>query len=776
MILKRIECIILFLTLILGAGGLVWAGDEVVITAANGATTNEVETDSARQLRIFKEALLRGASEQSRVDAAVELLHRGDKDAWQVLLQALISQDNGPARRAVCRGLIKSKAWGDIERSKKDFLEPLLSILVDYEGEDAKLAAEALNIFEYSEIGVRLQQLVRSDGLEKRVRLNVIEALKLWSDKEAISELIALVDDKDPEVAAAAEKALQEAFGIPDGTNKEDLKNIVRDLQRKRPIEIIRDLMAVQRERMAAQREQMRRLEAQRDQWQKLYLGVLDKEHEALADDAARGRMLVEKLASEFVPVKLWALGRVTGFAGAAPEGLRDRLIALVSDGDAKVRLETARVLSRKSALDPAARLLEQLKVEQDAEVALMIFDALGEACFFAFSPNSPVTVPVEVRDETLEFAGGYVVDADPAKAKNGAEVIRKLLVLGGVEESKAGGYLELVAGRYEQAKSNDTVLAGELLNVMARLCEPGSGSRVYAVSLFGQSFTEGLTAADNNALREAAVRGVINVDKAEALRLLKEGKFAEDSSAVIRKALMDLAGQIGGPSEIDWLVARLTVNGDSGSAWQAVLAILTRQDSVMVADWADKLAQTEPGGDRVRELLELAEKKAEAQKEDALLLTVRMKLIELYGQRNDYVRVIEYCTKLLGGQVGPEVKERVELTLLTAYLKSADFAKAGELVSVRLMEKKDLSSEEASVGRINSYLNSEEVGQEAKKALLDVLAAVKPQVLNCPKWTEQLKLWREQSAPQKEQEKEAETPVEANTPAEKPKADTVQN
>jgi CheY-like chemotaxis protein len=677
------------------------------------------------------------------VDAAVELLHRGDKDAWEVLLQGLISQDNPGARRAVCRGLIKSKAWSDIERSKQAFLEPRLGIIVDYEGEDTKLAAEALQIYEFSQISERLKQLVKPDGLEQRIRLNVIEALKLWSDKEAISELVNLVDDSDAVVAAAAEQALQEAFGIPTGTDREDLKSIVRDLQRKKPIEIIRDLMTVQRERMAVQREQMRQMEAERERWQKLYLGALDREYETMADDAARGKMLVEKLSSELVPVKLWALGKVSGYAGAAPEGLRARLIGLVSDDDRQVRIETARVLSKKSVLDPAAKLLEQLKVEQDKEAALMIFDALGEACFFAFSPGSPITLGVEIRDETLRFAGKYVVGEDSAGANKGADVIRKLLELGGIEEAMAYSYLELVAGRYEQAKSNEPALAGDLLNAMARLCAPSSGSRDFALKLFSQYFSEGLSASENTAIREAAVRGIINVDKVQALKVLKEGNFVKDSSAVIRKALTDLAGQVGGAEELDWLVGRLSSNGNGSSVWEAMVAILTREDVAVVSQWASKLAEIEPGSERVREVLELAEKKAQAKKDDALLLDVQMKLVELHGQREDYGRVIEYCNRLLGGQVKEQVRQRIEIVLLTAYLRSADFAKAGEMVGQRLVEKKDLGSDDFLIGAVNSYMSSEESSVEAKKALFGALAGQKHEGLECPKWTTQIALWR---------------------------------
>ena len=79
--------------------------------------------------------------------------------------------------------------------------------------------------------------------------------------------------------------------------------------------------------------------------------------------------------------------------------------MSLVSDEDRHVRLETAKVLYRMSDRNPGAKLLAQIKVEEYEDVRLAIFEALGEACYFAFSEGSKIELDASVRDETLEFA-----------------------------------------------------------------------------------------------------------------------------------------------------------------------------------------------------------------------------------------------------------------------------------------------------------------------------------------------------------------------------------
>jgi len=675
--------------------GEVCAAGEAV--AAANALNNEPKANAARQLRIYKDALFQGTSEQSRQDAAIELLLSDDNESRKILLEALTSRDNTGARQAVCRGLISCRALGAVIRNRNDFREGLVGILVD-EGElDAQLAAEAMLIFKYREISSRLEKLARSGEVERRIRLNVVYALEIRPDKEAMSELIRLLDDADVEIAGAAERALQDSFGIPVGTDKEVWQKILEDLQRKSPNEI-------RRERLLQQETRMRKLQAERDLWQGLYLAGLDKEYEGI-DETARGALLFERLGSELTAVKLWALDRVSRrSAGTSlPAEFGARLIGLISDEDSGVRLATARVLSKMSALNPAQKLLEQFGVEKYDDVRLAIFEALGEACYYAFSPGSEIELSGEVRNETLELAARYIIEKDGRKAKKGAEVIRKLLELPGLEAARAQKYLGLIAGRGEQAKSEDGPLRSELLGIMATLCGRGSYYRVAASKLFEEAFLEGLRVDEDDGVREAAVAGLVNINGAKALVLFKERGLSDDDSSTIREAVIELAGRAGKQEDVGWLAEKVDSNGEGQLAQEAIGTILGRQKAAVVADWAEQLAWDGAGSEQVRALFEVAEKKADSEKAVEVLWSVREALVEIYLESND------------AGQVG-------------------------RVMSARLSEQ-DIVAEDALVEQIDAYLVSDEVEPVAKETLIVVLEGIESG--ERPRWSEQVKIWR---------------------------------
>jgi len=675
--------------------GEVCAAGEAV--AAANALNNEPKANAARQLRIYKDALFQGTSEQSRQDAAIELLLSDDNESRKILLEALTSRDNTGARQAVCRGLISCRALGAVIRNRNDFREGLVGILVD-EGElDAQLAAEAMLIFKYREISSRLEKLARSGEVERRIRLNVVYALEIRPDKEAMSELIRLLDDADVEIAGAAERALQDSFGIPVGTDKEVWQKILEDLQRKSPNEI-------RRERLLQQETRMRKLQAERDLWQGLYLAGLDKEYEGI-DETARGALLFERLGSELTAVKLWALDRVSRrSAGTSlPAEFGARLIGLISDEDSGVRLATARVLSKMSALNPAQKLLEQFGVEKYDDVRLAIFEALGEACYYAFSPGSEIELSGEVRNETLELAARYIIEKDGRKAKKGAEVIRKLLELPGLESARAQKYLGLIAGRGEQAKSEDGPLRSELLGIMATLCGRGSYYRVAASKLFEEAFLEGLRVDEDDGVREAAVAGLVNINGAKALALFKERGLSDDDSSTIREAVIELAGRAGKQEDVGWLAEKVDSNGEGQLAQEAIGTILGRQKAAVVADWAEQLAWDGAGSEQVRALFEVAEKKADSEKAVEVLWSVREALVEIYLESND------------AGQVG-------------------------RVMSARLSEQ-DIVAEDALVEQIDAYLVSDEVEPVAKETLIVVLEGI--EAGERPRWSEQVKIWR---------------------------------
>lgn len=701
--LKVFGAVIAACIALLGALGVVCAANQggPVAAVVNGATS-----DSARQLRINKEMLLHGSDAEMRVDAAVELLVRGDRESVGVLLEALVSKDNAAGRSAVCRGLVKSRAWADKIPSRKEFKAPLLGMLVDEEGADARLAGEALLIFEFAEVSPDLKRYARSEELDRYVRLNAIYALKLWSDKEAISELLDLVDDADEVVASAAQKALQESFGIPEGVDREMLKGIVDDLMWKRPIEIIRDLMVVQRERMAEQQQQMARLKEQMDRWKQRYLAVLDGEYE-FADEAGKAAILGDKLGSDLGPVRVWALGKVLHYSGGISADLRGRLLGLISDDDRSVRLETAKVLLNMSALNPGDRLLEQLKTEKDPEVALAILGALGEACYYAFSAGSEIELSPAVRDQTLLIARDYLASDDQGKVRAGAEVIGKLVELKGLDEDQTARYLDLLTARYERAEGDGESVRVRLVNVMARLCGPKSSCRGIAGKRFVKIFRGGIDDGGDDGVRLGSAQGLVNINRSEALSEFKERGLADDAAGSVRKLVIELAGDVGDSRDLDWLSGKLGSNGDSAPAWEAMKLILSRQSGQAMFEWAGRIAESGINGQRERVLLELAEKKATADKDSVLVADARDRLMEVY-------------------------------------LGAGDSEKVAHLVG-RCLREQDLGLDDSLAVRIDGYLGSEETRGEQKTGLLKALGDIEVDTTTGerPKWIEVVRQWQ---------------------------------
>ncbi|MCK5564187.1 MAG: hypothetical protein KAJ07_02990 [Planctomycetes bacterium] len=662
------------------------------------------EDNAARELRIYKDTLLHGVSEQIQTDTVITLLVRGDRESKAILIEALVSRDNVNARRAVCRGLIQSVALGDTIGSRKEFLEPLIGLLVDTEGVDAKLAAEALLVFKYRDLRQKLTRLVKTSELDRRIRLNVVYALQLRSDPDAISDIINLIDDPDGEISQAAEKALQEAFGIPIGADKQVWRQILKDLQQKSPNEIRRD-------RLLQQERRVRSLQAQRDTWRNLYLGSLDNEYES-ADESARGKFLTDKISSGYTEVKLWALDKTSNTSSGTvlPEDFRPKLLGLISDADRSVRLETVKVLSKMSELNPAEQLLAQFKVEEPGAVRLVMLETLGEACYYAFSPGSNITLDVAVKDETLEFAKFYMGSDDPQEARVGAEVLRKLLELNGLKKVRVENYLKLILKRYDKARLANSDLRYDLLSVMARLCSQAGSFEERAEIIFKKSFVEGLDDVDSAHVREASAIGLSNINKAEAFRMLKEKGLGTDENETVRMYVIELAAETGKAGDIGWLSEKPGFNGEGEAAYKSIVEILRRQNAGVVEDWARKFAAGDRSTEQVTELYEIALRKAQGPKDATIRSNARRYLLDVYLKDN------------------PE--------------------KAVQIVADALKES-DAAVQEPLFVTLTAYLDSKNVEQAAKLTLLESLSNI--EITDRPGWAAMLEGWKKQYAPKPE-------------------------
>lgn len=696
------------------------------------------EAELGMQLKINRDALFKGSTERIRIDAASVILFTEDPLARKILLDALKQSENVAARVAVCKALSQARTEQKPIRNKEDFIQPLFDILSTETNDSAKLAAEALLVFDYEQIAKRLEDVGTNTSLPVQVRLNAIYALRLQPDMKAIFKLIDLLDDPEGQVAAEAENALR-LLGTPIGKDAEARKQIRTELKRKGRDEFFRDLLI-------RQEAKMRELKAEKERWQERYLSALNKIFDGIGTDAAKGKFLVEQLTGTEVMVKLWALEKISqwrvGTRSELPTNeLGPILLGLISDQDRNIRLKTAKLLSLMGELNSAEKLLVQLKVEQDDEVKMELFVALGGACYYAFLPGSGINIGPEVKKQTLELASVYLSERDLKKAQKGAEVIKRLLEQDGLASGEVTRYLGLLAERYKRQETEaNAALRGEMLSTMAGLCAK-SVYKAEAIRLFRPLFEESLP-DQTDLVREAAVNGLVYIDKTRALKILRKD-FINDNSAVVRAKLIELAGEVGGQDDLTWLAEKIGPTAEGELAWQAMLKIFRGSDAAVLAKWIDRFdsADTTAGlsDEQKVSFLEIAERKAVGEGKTDLIKKVREKLAFLFKKRGEFERAAEYWGMIREVATTPEEKEAILTELLEVYLRWPNVEATTSLVRNCLLEK-DLGPDNAIVLSIDNYFAKPPATTDPN-AILKALVSINV-YLDRPMWREQIEQW----------------------------------
>ncbi|MFH1369991.1 MAG: hypothetical protein ABII09_01700 [Planctomycetota bacterium] len=708
---------------------------EAVKTDESQQPMTRAEADT--QLKVNQEALLHGATDGIRLDAAMVMLFSDSPRDRGVLMDTLKQSDNKPAQVAVCKALVAARETRRNVKDEKDFLVPLSEILRNDEGTVAKAAAEAALIFDYGEISNVLEPMASDSTLPVRARLNAIYALKLQFDVRAITQLVELVEDKELQVASAAREALR-SVGIPVDGNAESRAKILSELRTRGMERFQRDWIVQQESRVSA-------LQKERDTWRNQYLGALDRIYEGLADEGQRGKLLTEQLVSPEAAVRLWALEKVSqwrvGTQPKLPTEIGPVLVKLISDSNRDVRLATAKLLSLTGELSSAERLAEQFKVEQDEQVKLEMFIALGSACHYALVPSSGIQLSPEIRRQTMEWAVQYLNDEDGKKAYNGAEVLRKLLEPGGLAADDAARYLDMLVERYNrELKNSDGALRGELLGAMARLCGQSS-YRPETSKRFATLFENALN-DENELVRETAVDGLICIDKTRALKLLAKD-FVNDRSQIIRNRVMELAAEVGSKDDLPWLWEKIGTNGESKAAWQAMLKIFNGCDIETVEKWLGRFDSQEERGKLANEqwtaFLELAERKAVSENRTSTARAVREKLARQYITSGQFEQAAECLGKLRESAQTAKQKDAVLGQLMEVYLRWPKVESAAWLVSNCLLGG-DLGADSEVVHSIEAFWDKPAGGADPN-AVLESLRKIKPAGQR-PKWEQQMTQW----------------------------------
>jgi hypothetical protein len=500
--------------------------------------------------------------------------------------------------------------------------------------------------------------------------------------------------------------------------------------------------------------KQIEQLRVQSESWKQKYLTTLDGLYGKLgADGTARTTFLAQYLQGVQPEERLWAISKISQWLrGTEPKSnvltkLGPLVIKLISDKNGQVRLNAARLLALMPELDSSVTLLEQLKVETNEEIRSEQFIALGQACRYAFSPQSQLKLDKSVRNATLDLAVDYLSSDDTNRAQRAAEIIRNLLEHNGLSDEAVTGYLNAVAKRYA-GDNTDSVLQGELLNTMAMLCSQ-SVYKEQAAKMYREHFIASLK-DKNDLIREAAVNGLININKPEALRTLR-ADFANDSSISIRRKLISLAEEVGTTEDLAWLSDKLSSNIEEAAAWKAMMRIFSASDTALLVSWIQPLEQKKIAPGRIIAFLEVAERKAQTENNNDALRNIRYKLAVNLAKTAERDKAKEYYGELLKMEKNFAESEQLRAELLELYLADNQIKQAGSLVANRLLKDDiDITCPVAQV-----LLNFVQKAPEQAKALINELELIKLDQADLkPNWEQVL-----QGLKQKK-------PIEPNQPA----------
>ena len=699
--------------------------------AESTPTTGELNTE----LKVFRESLFK----QGSVDAATVMLTHPDPNARSVLLEALRQSENSPARTAVCNALIRTRGQKKTIKNDQDFIVPLLDVFASEIAAETESAVRATLVFEYEKIGPSLEKLVKDTSKAFKTRANAIHALKLRRDMQTTIRLIELIDElneTDKEVSAEAKRALSE-LGIDVGEKPEVRKQNIARIKQEGEGEFLRA-------QLARQEAQVRQAKDELDIWQRRYLSQLDKIYKQITEDKAKGDFLIEYLGDKEAVVRLWALDKAYRWrlTSQLPEALGPVLISLIPDENRNVRLSAAELLALMQRLNSAQPLLDQHQVEQDDQVKTKLFIALGAACSSTVTgPPAEVSVKMKkIRSTTLALAAEqYLFSADDEKARNAAEVIRKLLVRNGLESEEVDKYLNLLSTRYQQEKGKPNgALRGVLLNAMASLCAPESTCKAKAQTLFASQFEKALE-DKTDFVREAAVNGLAYINTKKALELLRAG-FFNDPSEALRKKLIAMTDEVGDEQDLGKLAEKIGMNSEGELAWQAMLNIFRRLKETDTAVWKEWVGRLSSQNDKFSNEQRIAFLKiAEAKASSETKLEVRKKLGDLYYTTGQFEQAADYFDMLYKASQDPKDKEAVLPKLLDASLKGLQRERIVGLVGNHLSEE-DLDPNSVIIQLLNGYLGKPPL-EANQKAVLKALEEIKvPQ--NRPKWLQWLNGW----------------------------------
>jgi HEAT repeat protein len=680
------------------------------------ATTPPAVVDVAAELQRLETIVRNPTARQSeRDDAAARLVSRQSPRA-DAILRDVLDGAAPTGKLAVARALADDPAPAEA------FINSLGGALLGA-GEQlsvplADAAAQALATYRRNpvSIGYLVRAADRDSNLPPAVRAAAARSMGRVVDRasaEALVQLLVNAPANEPsEVLDAAAEALIEMTGLTE--NGRDARRWAQWWQQAQanaannPDRWRADLL----EARAA------RLEATRRRYESLVADTkrrLSAQYQAAETKEQRLANILDFLNSPEPDIRAIGTDFVT-FAMQeqnVSDALRSRLVAMVGDSDARVRLRTAETLQNMNFAGALGALLTQVAQEQDERVRVALVGAIAPIGDPAAVPTllellnnarSPAVSMAAVR--ALGYAGRTLRTADPALAARVSARLQNIVrqrgraALGGEELRVAA--LDALA----PLKDQDMVSLGRAL----------------------------LTKEDSSpAVRQATLRVLGELGDRLAADTIIDVLQAEHRDPNMRKLALDALGKSGGLEYAQILYNFMQPRNEPDptvqeAAWQAFRGALPRATDDQLVD-AARLLKPEPArhiyvaqtlAERFRQQRKLDEWAAQLRNiaDDEMSLPTK----SLASAAEHYTQALTYW---LDNKGAPQTIDELTEKALSARLEAAQYVQAAAFAESAI-KRQDLAGKEV-VGRvIKNEADTLRTKRDFKKALELIDAALK--------------------------------------------------
>ena len=677
-------------------------------------------------LVITKSTLHSGDKIEIRVVAAKQLLLSSEAEARKIITETITNKEETEAKKAIFLALIESDKWSQKLPNTDQLAKSVCEALKVCNENIAELCCKAMTVFEFELIEEKINDMLLDDQTSTETRLMIICALKeRLPERKAIKTLFNLLDNENEQISKAAGEALQE--WVPLGKDKKSWGEIIDELNQKSPSAIIK-------ERLIGQESKVRQLEAEVATLKTKNVETQEELYNFKTTNDGKKDFLLKYLKDSEAQVRVWAIDKISQWRSSTqlPGDFSSLLIDLISDPSEKVRLKIAQLLIFMGDIDPDEELLDQLKKENNEEIAIAQLHALSEACYYAYIAVNKIQIAPQVRSETLSIINSFLKSESPSKITEAGDSLARILEKNGLDEEIVKQNLDALLDVYTKKLNDNPEAAMSLLGAMTRLCHSSSFYRSLSGTIFKQSFLTALDSNNDN-VRELAIEGLINIDPAAALKDFKSRELYNDSNKNIVSKMIELTSEVGQAEDIQWILAKC--QSKELPCWKSILRILQRCEPKTAWDWVVQFEKIHIGDDELIKVLELVEKKS------GLAAKARVKLAQIYQSQSNVDNAEKYYNLALSARISNTEKEQIEVELFKIYLTKNQYKDITSMIRAELSAM-DIDINNKFAALLDGHFKDMNINISDKKMLLSALSAVAVKEEH-PFWNSLLKSWQ---------------------------------